>query len=198
MKTKRYFTTLLLTIAVSGLCLQTLVEAKDTSQTQSAYSSTVKAAQAPHVARQETMTSNPSLQTALTRVERAEDQMGRLQMSDDQHQKMSAEMSLNDAEDKYIGMLSKMSGVSARDISDMHTAGADWADLPGKLGVHGMSGHKADSHNGNMGSGRMGGHDNGMSGSMGGQKDGGSTSDGHGSGGGNSSDSDHGSGGGMH
>ncbi|MGB3225654.1 MAG: hypothetical protein WBB23_22895 [Desulforhopalus sp.] len=155
MKTKRYFKTMILTLAVSGLCLQTLAGAQENSQSQPTYSSAAKVGQAAQVAKREANTKNPSLQAALTHLKDAEVQMDRMQMSGNQHQKMSAELSLNNAEDKYVGMLSQMSGVSEKDISDMHTTGVDWADFPSELGMPGMTGQMGDSAHESMGTGSI-------------------------------------------
>ena len=165
MKTKRYFRILILAMAVSGMCLQSLAGAQETSQPQQTYSSLAKVEQAVRGAKQGANTADPSLHAALSQVEKADAQMVKTQMSGNPQQRMSAEMVLNNAEDNYVGMLSRMSGVPQKDISDMHTAGMGWADVASDLGIQGMTGRRANNDKGN--SSGMADHDSGMSGSMG-------------------------------
>ncbi|EKD39494.1 MAG: hypothetical protein ACD_75C00389G0006, partial [uncultured bacterium] len=146
MKTKRYFKGMIAALAVSGMCWQTLAVAAENQPT---YTNAAAAGHAAHMARQGANTTDPSLQAALADVNAAEAQMNRMQGSGNQSQMMTAEANLNKAEDRYVGMLSRKSGVSEKEIGDMHTAGASWSEIAGELGMQ--------MGQGTMGSGQMSG-----------------------------------------
>lgn len=146
---------MLLAMAVSGLCLQIPAGAQENAQSQPSYSNAATAAQAAEMAKRGAHAENPSLQAAMVQLHDAENRLGQMQSSGDQHQQMAAEMALNRAEDSYIGMVSQMSGVSAMEISDMHAAGVDWADIPGELGMQAMAGLTMNKGQGSMTAGSM-------------------------------------------
>lgn len=155
MKTKKYFKSMILPLLISGMFIQTLAEAQENTQIQPTYSNAAQTNQEAQKAGLAVNNTNPSLQAALDDLTAAQGQLDRSQKSGDQGQMMAAETAMNNAEDMYVGMLSRMSRVSEKDISDMHTAGTTWPDVASELGVHGMTGQMANNNQGGSGGSNM-------------------------------------------
>ena len=153
MKTKRYFKSMVFTLAVSGMCIPNLAGALENSRIQPTYLIATEAQQAVQMAEREANVMDPSLQATLAPLQEAKGQMGYSQIA------------ISNTEDQYVGMLSKMSGVSEKDINDMHTAGVAWNDIASELGIHVTTGQMTNNGQGSRESGQMIGS-NGLQGEM--------------------------------
>ena len=156
MKTKRYFKSVVLTLVVTGMCLPAFAAGvKENPRTQASYSNAAEAEQAASVAKRDANSTDPSLQAALANLNEAEAQMGKVTKSDNQRQMMSSKAALDNAEHQYAGMLSKTTGVSEKEIGDMHKAGVSWSDVATELGVQARSGEMAKDGQKKTGSGHL-------------------------------------------
>jgi hypothetical protein len=145
MKTKHYVMGLVLALTV-GMAGQQAVLAQQNAQTMPNYSDSNTAQQSAHMASQTANTNNPALQESLDRITMAQQQNRQMSHSGSQSQTMPNNASVKTAEDGFVAMTSRMSGVSEKDIRAMHSSGMDWSDIPGELGLH-----MAPNSNGKMG-----------------------------------------------
>ena len=161
MKTKHYVKSMVLTLTVTGLCMQSLAGAQTNQKIQPAYTNPAEVRQAVHLAQQNANTTNPSLRESLIHLSDAQNQMDHIQNIGNQRQQISTATALRTAEKHYVSMLTGMTGVSAKDIRNMHTSGVDWANVPREFGLHVDAGTLTGSpgqgtmQQGNMGTGQM-------------------------------------------
>ena len=82
---------------------------------------------------------DPSLHTALGRLDEAEMQFNRDQMAGNSQQVIHSQAAMDDAADMYTTMLSNKSGVSEDNIRTMHSAGVSWGNMADELGMQASS-----------------------------------------------------------
>lgn len=164
MKTKQYVKSMVLTLTVTGLCMQSLAGAQTNQKIQPAYTNSAEVRQAVHLALQDANTTNPSLRESLTHLNEVESQMDHNQMFGNQQKQISTATALTAAENHYVSILTGMTGVSEKDIRNMHTSGVDWSNVPRELGLHMGTGQMTEStgqgtmQQGNMGTDQMTGN----------------------------------------
>ncbi len=135
MKTKHSILGLILSLTL-GMTIQQAALAQQNAQTESHYSDPNAAQHASHLAAAEANSTDPTLQESLNRITMARQQNQKMKNVGSQGQAMSNNASMKNAEDGFVSMTSRMSGVSESDIRGMHASGIDWSDIPGELGIH--------------------------------------------------------------
>ena len=155
MKHKKSVKSLILTCAISGITIPALALAQPDTQKQSGYSSVSQAVSAQQMAQQDAGQGHEVLDAGLAQINQLEAQTEQAQMSGNNHQVMSAETALNNAEEMYMNQLSSMTGVSIKDLEEMHTVGVSYGAMAMELGVQVHSGQMSGSGSGPMNNTQM-------------------------------------------
>ena len=135
MKSEQYVKGIIVALSIAGFSTQSIAVTHDFPVQQQTYSNYAEAQQAAHIAEHQANTVSRSLDASLNHLNEAEKQLRQGEMSGVLQQMMPAKTTVEDARDMYMDMLSDMSGVSRRNISDMHAAGASWSEMAGELGM---------------------------------------------------------------
>jgi hypothetical protein len=155
MKPKKSFKSFILICTISGIAIPALVLAQPDTQRQSGYSSVSQAVSAQQMAQQDAGQGHEVLDAGLAQISQLEAQIEQAQMSGNNHQVMSAETALNNAEEMYMNQLSSMTGVSIKDMEKMHTVGVSYGAMAMELGVQVHSGQMSGRRSGPMNNTQM-------------------------------------------
>jgi len=132
---KQYVKSMVLAMTITGFSVQTAAIADGIPMQQPTYSNSTEAQQAAHIADRQADSVNASLRTSLDHLNEMEEQLSQMQLSGNRQQVMSTQTVVDDAQAMYVDMLSDMTGVSRRDINDMHSTGASWSEMADELGM---------------------------------------------------------------
>ena len=155
MKTKKSVKSFILICTILSIATPALVLAQPDTQRQSGYSSVSEAVSAQQMAQQDAGQGHEVLDVGLAQINQLETEIEQAQMSANNHQVMSAETALNNAEEMYINQLSSMTGVSIKDLEKMHAVGVSYRAMAMELGVQVHSGQMSGSASGPMNNTQM-------------------------------------------
>ncbi len=155
MKTKKSVKSFILICTILSIVTPALVLAQPDTQRQSGYSSVSEAVSAQQMAQQDAGQGHEVLDVGLAQINQLETEIEQAQMSANNHQVMSAETALNNAEEMYINQLSSMTGVSIKDLEKMHAVGVSYRAMAMELGVQVHSGQMSGSASGPMNNTQM-------------------------------------------